>query len=600
MIVLKIVLLALAFISFNANAEESRNLVVSQVAAGEPRIALVIGNGAYKNAPLKNPPNDARLMARTLRGLGFEVIERIDADQKTMRRAIVEFAARLQQLGGDGVGLVFYAGHGVQSAGRNYLIPTGVQIESEPELRIEAVSANELLEAMEGARTRLNFVFLDACRDNPYRRSFRSVASGLARIDAPRGTLISYATRPGEVAADGAGEDSPYSKALADAMKTPGLPVTELFIRVRNEVIAATGDKQMPWEEGGLTSQFYFAGRAPLSGSAADAQAPQPDEEQVAARRELEIRQNYQQLLAQGDAALKMPDKKTALAKYQAAQALIPDAPELAERIERARLLVEAGETFSDPLKDGTMGPEMVILPAGSFQMGDVQGVGDDYARSAAPVREVAFKKPFAIGKYEITFEDFDKYTRATNRPSISDHGWGRGRHPATRISWSDAMGYLRWLSEQTSKHYRLPTEAEWEYAARAGTRTSYWWGNQPSHEYANYGDGMPGWFPSGVVSGRDQWLNTAPVGQFPANPFGLYDMQGNVWEWVADCWHDSYAGAPADGTAYGDTECANRVMRGGSWGYNPNFMRAEARVKVFWGVLSFLYYGIRVVRDID
>ncbi|MDD4927874.1 MAG: SUMF1/EgtB/PvdO family nonheme iron enzyme [Gallionella sp.] len=607
---LRIILMALVFVSYQAGAADNRNLAVSRTSnvASEQRIALVIGNGAYKTAPLRNPPNDARLMARTLRDLGFEVIERIDADQKTMRRAIVEFAARLQQLGGDGVGLVFYAGHGVQSGGRNYLIPTGVQIGSEPELRIEAVSASELLEAMEGTRTRLNFIFLDACRDNPYTRSFRSAASGLARIDAPRGTLISYATRPGDVAADGSGENSPYSKALATAMKTPGLPVTELFIRVRNEVIEATGDKQMPWEEGGLTSQFYFSGRveevrAPVD-TAASRQRVEEEEAarraQEAARLELEKQRRYEALLSEGDASLAASDKKTALAKYDAALLLVPGSPDLAARIEQARMLAGAGDTFSDPLKDGSAGPEMVILPAGSYQMGDVEGTADAYAEASLPVHEVTFKKPFAIGKYEITFDDFDKFTRATKRPTLSDHGWGRGRRPATKIVWSDAMAYVRWLTEQTGKRYRIPTEAEWEYAARAGTRTRYWWGNEPSHEYANYGDGMPGWFPSGVVSGRDQWMNTAPVGQFPANPYGLYDMQGNVWEWVSDCWHENYSGAPNDGTAFGDNDCANRVMRGGSWGYNPDFMRAQTRIKVFWGVLSFLYYGVRVVRDVD
>ncbi len=234
------------------------------------------------------------------------------------------------------------------------------------------------------------------------------------------------------------------------------------------------------------------------------------------------------------------------------------------------------------------------------YQMGDVASVGDSYSKSSVPVHEVTIAKPFAIGKFEITFDEFDRFSRATGQALLSDYGWGRGRRPAVRISWDMLTAYLQWLSEQTGRHYRLPTEAEWEYAARAGSNTLYWWGNEPSHEYANYGDGQPGWFPSGVVLGRDQWMYTAPVGQFPPNPFGLYDMQGNVWEWVADCWHENYSGAPADGSAYGSAECGNRVMRGGSWGYNPSFMRADARVKVFWGVLSFLYYGARVVRDID
>jgi formylglycine-generating enzyme required for sulfatase activity len=379
-----------------------------------------------------------------------------------------------------------------------------------------------------------------------------------------------------------------------------------LFIQVRNAVLVATEEKQTPWEEGGLTSQFYFAGRPLEQGVAGDDGRRAAEEEfrrrveQEAQARERETHLRYEQLLAEGDASLKERDRKTALAKYEAALALQPGAPDLAERIEQARSLAVAGEAFADKLKDGADGPQMVVLPAGSFQMGDVEGNADGYSKSAVPVHEVTFRKPFAMAKYETTFDEFDRFSKATGREPIADHGWGRGRHPATRISWEDAVAYVQWLSEQTGKRYRIPTEAEWEYAARAGTRTAYWWGNQPSHDYANYGNGLPGWFPSGVVSGKDQWLNTAPVGQFPANPFGLHDMQGNVWEWVIDCWSESYEGAPSDGSARVGATCQNRVMRGGSWGYNPKFMRASTRVQVFWGVLSFLYYGLRVVRDID
>jgi formylglycine-generating enzyme required for sulfatase activity len=257
------------------------------------------------------------------------------------------------------------------------------------------------------------------------------------------------------------------------------------------------------------------------------------------------------------------------------------------------------GDAFRDKLKDGTEGPEVVLLPAGRFDMGDLVGVSDHYSENARPVRPVTIRAPFAMGKYEVTYDEFDRFTAATGRAQQSDQGWGRGRRPVVKVTWEDALAYVQWLSEQTGKRYRIPSEAEWEYAARGGTRTHYWWGNQPSHEHANYGKGVPGWFPDGVVSGKDQWMFTAPVGQFAANPFGLHDMHGNAWEWVADCYADGYEGAPADGSARGG-DCENRVMRGGSFGYNPGFMRSSARIKVFWGVLSFLNYGIRVVREVD
>ncbi len=175
----------------------------------EPRVALVIGNSAYPEIPLANPANDARLMAETLRGLGFEVIERIDVDQRTMKFAIVEFGDRLEKAGKDAVGLFFYAGHGLQVNGDNYLVPIGSAIRREKHVAIEAVSAGWVLEQMEFAGNRMNFVVLDACRNNPLTRRFRSRARGLARMDAPHGSLVAYSTAPGAVARDGNRANSP-------------------------------------------------------------------------------------------------------------------------------------------------------------------------------------------------------------------------------------------------------------------------------------------------------------------------------------------------------------------------------------------------------
>lgn len=225
------------------------------------RIALVMGNGSYPSVgDLINPPNDARLMAHTLRGLGFEVVEVINAGQKEMKRAISSFAKLLEDKGQGGVGLFYYAGHGVQVDGRNYLIPVDAKIQVQADVDIEAVTANTVLRSMEYANTSLNFVILDACRNNPYTRSFRSASRGLARMDAPRGTLIAYATRPGDIANDGVGSNSPYTEALARTITKRGMTVSDVFIEVRNEVMRTTGERQVPWEEGGLTSRFYFAG----------------------------------------------------------------------------------------------------------------------------------------------------------------------------------------------------------------------------------------------------------------------------------------------------------------------------------------------------
>ena len=199
-------------------------LGTSADAATPPRLALVIGNGAYETSPLADPVNDARLIAQTLRQLDFEVLEHLDLNQKELKRAIQLFGDRLELAGAGAVGLFYYAGHGVQVNGRNYLIPTDAAIDRETDVDIEAVATDTVLAQMEFANNDLNFVILDACRNNPYTRSFRSASRGLARMDAPRGTLISYATAPGDVALDGNGEHSPYSRALAKAMLKPGMP----------------------------------------------------------------------------------------------------------------------------------------------------------------------------------------------------------------------------------------------------------------------------------------------------------------------------------------------------------------------------------------
>ncbi len=231
----------------------------SLAAPSNRKVALVIGNGNYTaTSPLPNPPADARLMAQSLREVGFDVIEKTDLGRREMLRAIVEFGDKLEE---GGVGLFFYAGHGVQVGGANFLIPVDADIKREEHVEAEAVDVNSVLRTMDVARNRLNLVVLDACRNNPFARSFRSAGSGgLAQIQAPSGTLIAYATAPGQVAEDGKGENSPYTTALVRAMKVPGLTAEEAFKRVRIDVSANTQQRQTPWESSSLTGDFYFSG----------------------------------------------------------------------------------------------------------------------------------------------------------------------------------------------------------------------------------------------------------------------------------------------------------------------------------------------------
>jgi len=255
-------------------------------------------------------------------------------------------------------------------------------------------------------------------------------------------------------------------------------------------------------------------------------------------------------------------------------------------------------KVFRDRLKDGSLGPDMVWIPAGSFRMGDVQGSGES---DEQPVHEVSVAR-FAMGKYEVTFAEYDKFAKAMGRKKPSDQGWGRGNRPVINVSWDDASAYAQWLSQQTGQQYRLPTEAEWEYAARAGTTTSRFWGNNPDEacRYANVGDQTAKekldwpWLDHNC---RDGYVYTAPVGRFKPNDFGLFDMLGNVWEWTCSEYEGKYNGK--------EKRCLDKnkatndglfVLRGGSWSYEAG--RARTAYRNHWTRTERGGYdGVRLVR---
>lgn len=249
------------------------------------------------------------------------------------------------------------------------------------------------------------------------------------------------------------------------------------------------------------------------------------------------------------------------------------------------------GEVFQDQLQDDSQGPEMVVIDKGCFLMGSLS---NEKGRSKDEQQHVVcLEQDYAIGKYEVTFAEYDRFAEATAREKPSNEGWGRGNRPVINVSWQDAVAYADWLSAQTGYHYRLPTEAEWEYAARAGTNTAYWWGDQVSQDYANYGkDECCGEYSEG----KDQWLNTAPVGSFEANNWGLHDMHGNVWEWTCSV-YDAYS-------EQRETECAGqenktrRVVRGGGWLSLPEFLRSSNR-NWFSPDDAFDFLGFRLARDL-
>ena len=250
--------------------------------------------------------------------------------------------------------------------------------------------------------------------------------------------------------------------------------------------------------------------------------------------------------------------------------------------------LVRAAEAFfTDHLASGGEGPEMVVIPAGWFRMGCVSGI--ECFDDEKPVHEVRIKS-FALSKHEVTFANWNVCVSSGGCQGYhpDDEGWGRGNRPVIKVSWDDASSYAQWLSEETGSNYRLPSEAEWEYAARAGSQTKYSWGNEIGRNRANC-DGC---------GSRWDHQQTAPVGSFSANALGLYDMHGNVREWVEDCWNDSYLGAPSNGSAWLWGICSRRGLRGGSWIILPGYLRSANRDRDSTGV-RVSYIGFRVARTL-
>ncbi len=245
----------------------------------------------------------------------------------------------------------------------------------------------------------------------------------------------------------------------------------------------------------------------------------------------------------------------------------------------------EPGETF----KDCPECPEMVVVPAGSFIMGSAESE-EGRTRFEGPQHRVMFSRPFAVGKFSVTFDEWDACVAdgGCDHYKPSDSNWGRGKRPVINVSWNDAQAYISWLKRKTGRNYHLLSEAQREYVTRAGTSSPYWWGSVISPSQANYDAGSRGEFN----------YQTAPVDSFQPNPWGLYQVHGNVWEWTEDCWNESYEGAPTDGSAWTSGDCNSRIVRGGSWEAQPRYLRSALR-NLYIAVNRNPRYGFRVARPL-
>jgi formylglycine-generating enzyme required for sulfatase activity len=586
-------------------------LIIVAPAHADKRVALVIGNSNYKSAAsLDNPKRDAALMAETLASVGFALVgggPQIDLDAGRLREKLKEFGKKVQ---GADVGLFYYAGHGVQVRGKNYLIPTDAT-----DFDLDMIDADAVLHQMQGGGTSLNIIILDACRNDPFsdlvlagragdtvRYRDWNINKGLAEMTVPPGTLIAFSAQAGSVAQDGTERDSPFTAALAEAIHQPGLDLEAVFKKVQAEVYDKTHKTQLPYVVVIFPPPFFFI--PPAGGNNEGARAssvPQGGSPPIpAGPSEAERTWGYVKDTASPDVLedfirtfpatiyAKLAREKLEQLKAKAQVAVVapptvPAAPagpcgvsaSTVSLSSRSAAPLSAAEECSlkprDTFKECVNCPEMVVVPAGSFTMGSPASE-KGRAEDEGPQHTVTLRGPFAVGKFALTMDEWDACVAESgcNGYKPLDEGWGRGRRPVINVSWDDAKTYVAWLAKKTGQPYRMVTEAEYEYAARAGTTTTYYWGDDIGKNNANCG-----------VCGS-QWDNkqTAPVGSFGANGFGLYDMAGNVWDWTEDCYHISYNGAPANGSAWTSGDCGLHVLRGGAWSGSPRILRSANRGK--------------------
>jgi formylglycine-generating enzyme required for sulfatase activity len=501
------------------------------------KVALVIGNGAYRTQPLANPVLDATAMAKVLKDLGFDVVSLTDADRTRSVRGLADFKRRLR---GAGVGLFYFAGHGIQMDGQNYLLPADTDMQNEDQVKYNTLRLDDVLDTLAQAGTPVKIVILDACRNNPFQRT-RGATGGLAAVtQSPEGTLIAYSTAPGRVAKDGnPGENGLYTRHLLEAMKEPGRPIEDVFKLTRARVAEASRGQQVPWESTSLTGDLVLR------------EGPRP----VAAPGTV---------VASAEGA--DGGRTRGLGKPQRPASPAP------------------GVVF----RDCERCPEVVVVPPGRYRMGSPGGERGRQGNEG-PAREVSIERPVAVGRFEVTFEEWEACLLDGGCDRWpDDRGWGRGKRPVIDVNWDDANRYVAWLSRKTGKAYRLLSEAEWEYAARAGTASARPWGEELAEGKARCAD-----------CGKPAAPGTAAAGSHGENPWKLADMLGNVWEWTADCYNPALSAVPADGSAATSGDCAQRSMRGGSWLTSAKGVRAATRA-YFPASRRAPNIGFRVATTVD
>ena len=609
------------------------------------RVALVIGNSGYAHAPyLPNPSNDARAISAVLSEAGYDVTSEGDLSNLWMLEVLRDFAAKAAQAE---IAVVYYAGHGIEVDGRNYLIPTDAKLATDQSVDFEATQLDLAVRAASGA-SKLALVVLDVCRDNPFgarmrtRGTSRSIGRGLAAVSPQStGVLVAYATRPGAVAADGDGTNSPFTAAFLEAWSEPDRDVRRFFGSVQEKVLARTNGVQQPFINGSLGG-----GVITLKGQPA---TPVPVIVQPRALVSDPAKAAYDDARGRGTrAALERVGRlfpntywgqtaaEEAVAMTNTALVVpVPSRPSASRSyfgISASKWLSGGSGEGGSSFREGVGLPEMVVIPSGSFMMGSPEAettrfeVPNKYASWERPQRSVRIPGRFALGRTEVTVGEWRRFVGETGHStggscriyeggkweSRSGLGWDnpgfdQGEdHPVVCVNWNDAQAYVEWVNGKSGgSAYRLPSESEWEYSARGGTVTARYWGDDAgATEQCRYVNGHDA--ASKRVNGflwqeascDDGFAQTSPVGRYGKNGFGLSDTLGNVWEWVEDCFASDYSSASVDGSAYSPESCSQRVLRGGSWYIIPGALRSAYRFR-YEPVDRFSHIGFRLARTL-
>ena len=525
-------------------------------------VALVIANGAYPDAPLQNPVIDAGLVGESLKRVGFAVTVKTNVDLDGFEQALSDFAEASK---GADVALFYFAGHGFSVAAdgiqQNLLMTTSSNFQAKTDIALR--QGGEPLDHVEETiigRARATLIFIDACRNVPA-LAHRGIGSrGFAPIDpsSAEGAYVVLSTRQGKTAEDGqAGQGSPFARAVAATLPTAGLRIEDAAARIRKRVREETSDAQDPdvvrsdLPEGGVVLMGGVGSPPPAVAALAAAPPTSPPPPAVAS------------LEASPPASPQTPPA----VPPAAAVAIGPPPP------------VAANDPGGEVFKECDDCPEMVVVPAGRAMLGSPAGESGRQTFEAAP-HMVEIAKPFAVGRYAVTFAQWDAcYSEgACGHRRLGDLDFGRGKHPAIFATWADAQLYVQWLKRKTGQPYRLLSEAEWEYSARGckSLKCAYapFWFGAIKPELAVYDtrrsyDGSPKANPG---------LKTLPVDSGPPNPFGLYNMLGNVRQWTLDCWNPAPSTVASNGAPILSGDCTARATRGGSWADDPAKLRAAAR----------------------